>query len=328
MTQAISKFIRLIQTSGLLVCIVLGCEGALAQVDSGSVVGLVTNPAGEGAAGAKVFLKNEATAITKSTFARGDGTFIFTPVKIGTYTVSVELQGFVPAFQSSVIVEIQQQVEVDFRLVASQAASGATVSSGSTAAYNYEPGERVVTPGELDDLPVFSRNFTFLAQLFGGTGAMAFLSTSPVQTFSSTVNKSVAMTAMASFPSNGVVGLAPTGSFVANGVETGQNNYLLDGADNNNRIPDFLPGTAYNVLPAMEAIEEFKVQSIYSAAVGGTAGAVINATTKAGSNELHGSAWDYFSNDYTNAADFFDNAVALRRAELRRNVYGATLSGP
>ena len=292
------------------------------------MVGLVTNPAGEGAAGAKIFLKNEGTAITKSTYARGDGTYVFTPIKIGTYTVSVELQGFVPAFQSGVVVEIQQQVEVDFRLVASQAASGATVSSGSTAAYNYEPGDKVVTPGALDSLPVFSRNFTFLAQLFGGTGATAFMSTSPIQTLSSTVNKAVAMTAMASYPSNGVVGLAPTGSFVGNGVETGQNNYLLDGADNNNRFPDFLPGTAYEVLPAMEAIEEFKVQSIYSAAVGGTAGAVINATTKAGTNELHGSAWDYLSNDYTNAADFFDNAVALRKAELRRTQYGASLAGP
>ena len=328
MTQVISRFIRLIQTSGLLVCVVFGCESAFAQVDSGAVVGVVTNPAGEGAAGAKIFLKNEGTAITKSTYARGDGTYIFTPVKIGTYTVSVELQGFVPAFQSSVLVEIQQQVEVDFRLVASQAASGAHVGTGSTAAYTYQPGDKVVTPGALDSLPVFSRNFTFLAQLFGGTGSMAFMPAGPVPTGSSTVNKAVGLTAMASFTSNGVVGLAPTGSFVANGVETGQNNYLLDGADNNNRLPDFLPGTAYEVLPAMEAIEEFRVQSLYSAAVGGAAGAVINATTKTGTNEFHGSAWDYFSNDYTNAADFFDNAVALRRAELRRNQFGATLSGP
>jgi len=99
LTRAISRFIRLIQTSGFLVCIVLGCEGVSAQVDSGTVLGTVRNPAGDGAAGAKVFLKNEATAIAKSTYARGDGTYIFTPVKIGTYTVSVELQGFVPAFQ-------------------------------------------------------------------------------------------------------------------------------------------------------------------------------------------------------------------------------------
>jgi len=328
LTRAISRIIRLIQTSGLLVCIVFGCEGAFAQVDSGTVVGIVRNPAGEGAAGAKIFLKNEGTAITRSTYARGDGTYIFTPVKIGTYTLSVELQGFVPAFQSGVVVEIQQQVEVDFRLVASQAASGATVASGSIAVYTYQPADKAVTPGALDSLPVFSRNFTYLAQLFPGTGPMAFMPGGLLPTGSSTVNKSIGLTMMASFPSNGVVGLAPTGSFVGNGVETAHNNYLLDGADNNNRLPDFLPGTAYEVLPAMEAVEEFRVQSLYSAAVGGAAGAVINATTRTGSNEFHGSAWEYFSNDYTNAADFFDNAVALKKAVLRKNQFGASLSGP
>ena len=86
-------------------------------------------------------LKNEATAITKSTYARGDGpSFIFAPVRIGTYTVSVELQGFVPAFQAGVAVEIEHQASVNFRLVASQAASGATVVSGSTASYTHGPG--------------------------------------------------------------------------------------------------------------------------------------------------------------------------------------------
>ena len=301
MTRAISGFNRLVQTSVLLVCIVLGCEGASAQVDSGTVVGTVRNPAGEGAAGAKIFLKNEETSITKSTYARGDGTYIFTPVKIGIYSVSVELQGFVPAFQAGVVVEIQQQVVVNFNLVASQAASGASVSSGSTASYTYEPVDKVLTPDALKTLPVYSRNFTFLSQLVPGTGPS-------VQTSNS---------------------LAATGTFAANGVQPYQNNYLLDGADNNIRFPDFAPGTAYEVLPAMDAIEEFRVQSpLYSAAVGGAGGAVINATTKSGTNEFHGSAWEYFSNDYTNAADFFDNAVALRKAELRRNQYGASLGGP
>ncbi len=175
MTQAISRFIKLIQTSGFLLCIVLGCGGAFAQVDSGSVAGIVRNPAGDGAAGAKVFLKNEATAITKSTYARGDGTFIFTPVRIGTYTVSVELQGFVPTFQAGVVVEIQHQAGVSFRLVASQAANGASVSSGSTASYTHEPADKLASPFAVDTLPVFSRNVTDLAQLFAGTGPTAQL---------------------------------------------------------------------------------------------------------------------------------------------------------
>jgi hypothetical protein len=301
LTRAISGFIRLMQTSTLLVCIVLGCEGACAQVDSATVAGTVRNPAGDGAAGAKVFLKSEATAITKSTYTRGDGTYIFTPVKIGVYSVSVELQGFVPAFQTGVAVDIQQRVVVDFHLVASQAASGASVSSGSTSAYTYEPPDKVLTPDALKTLPIYSRNFTFLSQLLAGIGPLAPTST----------------------------GLATTGSFVADGVQSYQNNYLLDGADNNTRYPDFAPGAAYVALPPMDGIEEFRVQTpLYSAVSGGAAGAVVNVSTKSGTNEFHGSAWDYSSNDATNAADFFDNAVALKKAELRKYQFGATLAGP
>jgi len=289
------------QTSTLLVCIVFGCEGASAQVDSGTVVGRVRNPAGDGAHGAKVILKNEGTSIAKSTYTRGDGTYIFTPVKIGIYSVSVELQGFVPAFQTGVVVDIQQQAVVNFDLVASQAASGASVSSGSMPSYTYVPSDKVLSAEALKTLPVYSRNFTFLSRVVSGTSPSVQTST----------------------------GLATTGSFAANGVQPYQNNYLLDGADNNDRFPDFVPGTAYEVLPAMDAIEEFRVQSPpYSAAIGGAGGAVVNATTKSGTNELHGSAWDYFSNDAINAADFFDNAVALKRAELRKNQFGATLGGP
>ena len=280
---------------------VLGCAGASAQVDSGTVLGTVRNPAGDGAAGARIFLKNQETSITKTTYTRGDGTYIFTPVKVGTYSVSVELQGFVPAFQTEVQVEIQQEAVVNFNLVASQAASGATVSSGSTASYNYQPADKVVTAEAVANLPLYSRNFTFLSQLFPGTGPLPASST----------------------------GLAKTGSFAANGIQTYQNNYLLDGADNNIRFPDFLPGAAYEVLPALDAIQEFRVQTApASAAMGGAAGAVVNATTKSGGNEFHGNAWEYFSNDYTNAADFFDNAVGLKRAELRRSQFGATLAGP
>jgi hypothetical protein len=124
-------------------------------------------------------------------------------------------------------------------------------------------------------------------------------------------------------------GVSSTGSFAANGVQTYQNNYLLDGVDNNDRFPDFIPGTAYEVLPAMDAIGEFRVQSgYYSAAMGGASGAVVNAITKSGTNDLHGSAWVYGSNDATNATDFFDDAVGLKRAELRKFQYGATLGGP
>jgi hypothetical protein len=316
-------FIKLVGRSWLLVGALFLCQCAFAQIDTGTILGTVRNPTGEGAGGVKVTLRNEETTISKIAYTRGDGTYIFSPVKIGNYSVSVELQGFVPAFQTGVRVEIDQRVEVNFNLVASQAASGATVVSGSTASYSYVPVVNLVTPDTVMSLPVNTRNFTFLSQLLSGAVPTAETTTLLSPTFSFAVNGSQLSGSAA------VSGLVATGSFAANGIQTYQNNYLLDGADNNDRMPDFIPGTAYEVLPVMDAIEEFKVETpLYSASLGGAAGAVINASTKSGTNEFHGSAWDYFQNDDLDAADFFDDAVPLKKAGLRRNQFGATLGGP
>jgi hypothetical protein len=289
------------QVSTLLVCIVFGCGGAFAQDDSGSVVGTVRNPAGDGAGGAKIYLKSELTGILRTTYTRGDGTYIFALVKIGTYSVSVELQGFVPAFQTGVVVDIQQQAVVNFKLVATQTGTGAQVPAGSKASYTYVPSTKILNAEALQNLPIFSRNFTFLSQVLSGTGPGVPTSTA----------------------------LVATGSFAATGVQPYQNIYLLDGADNSDRFPDFVPGSGYEVLPAMDAIEEFRVQSTYySAAIGGGGSVAVNTVTKSGTNDFHGTAWGYFSNDATNAADFFDNAEAVKRAELRKSQFGATLGGP
>ncbi len=101
-------------------------------------------------------------------------------------------------------------------------------------------------------------------------------------------------------------GLGNSGSFAANGLRPAQNNYLLDGLDNNANLVDFLNGTAYAVRPPVDAIQEFKVETNdYSAEMGRSAGAVLNATIKSGSNAYHGSAWEFLRNDKFDAANFF-----------------------
>lgn len=314
---------------------VFGCVGALAQIDTGTVVGKVLNPAGDGAAGAKVYLKNEGASITKTTYARADGSFTFSPVKVGVYSVSVELQGFVPTFQGGVVVDIQQRVEVNFKLVATQAASGAAVTSGSSASYEPEPADKVITSEQIQTLPVSQRNLTFLAQLIPGTsppaqapGGLAMTDSRNLIFLSQAVSgNSPRLTTATDLP--GSTSLSATGSFAANGNQPYQTNYVLDGADDNTWFLDFLPGTSYQVLPAMDAVEEFKVETpVYDTTMGGSSGAVVNVRTKSGTNEFHGSAWDFFGNDRLDAADYFDNAAGLKRAELRKNIFGATLGGP
>ena len=104
---------------------------------------------------------------------------------------------------------------------------------------------------------------------------------------------------------------------------------MLDGIDNNSDTVDFLNGTNYVVLPPLEAIQEFKVQtSGFSAEFGRSGAAVLNATIKSGTNSFHGAAWEYFRNDKLDAADWFENFHNVPKGELRQNQFGASLGGP
>src|SRR5207237_7302907 len=114
-----------------------------------------------------------------------------------------------------------------------------------------------------------------------------------------------------------------------NGLRPAENNYRLDGIDNNSDTVDFLNGTNFVVLPPVDAIEEFKVEtSGFSAQYGRSGAAVLNATIKSGTNELHGSAWEFFRNDKLDAADFFENAGGIKKGALRQNQFGVSAGGP
>jgi hypothetical protein len=160
---------------------------------------------------------------------------------------------------------------------------------------------QVVDERSVNDLPLNGRNFTFLAQLAAGVNT----------------------------PQADTRGNAASGAFSANGNRPAQNNYLLDGIDNNSDTVDFLNGTNYVVLPPVDAVQEFKVQtSDFSAEFGRSGAAVLNATIKSGTNEFHGDVWEFFRNDKLDAADFFENAHNVRKGELRQNQFGFTAGGP
>ena len=153
----------------------------------------------------------------------------------------------------------------------------------------------------INDLPLNGRNFTFLAQLAAGVTQ----------------------------DQEDTRGLGASGSFAANGLRPAQNNYLLDGIDNNVNLVDFLNGTAYVVRPPVDAIQEFKVQTNnYSAEAGRSAGAILNATIKSGTNQFHGTAWEFLRNDALDAANFFENSGGIPKGEYRQNQFGALLGGP
>jgi hypothetical protein len=269
-----------------------------AQVDTGAILGTVKDQSGAVVPGAKVSLTNEGTTFSVSTRTGVDGSYTFTPVKIGTYRVDAEFQGFQKASHPHVNVDVQQQVVVDFTLQPGQVTQTVEVTAEIPLlqTQNASVGQ-VVGSREVNDLPLNGRNFTFLAQLSAGV----------------TVGQQEGR------------GLNASGDFSANGTRPAQNNYLLDGIDNNADLVDFLNGTAFVVLPPVDAIQEFKVQTNnYSAEFGRAGGAVLNASVKSGTNQLHGDAWEFLRNDKLDARDFFEK----RRSEFRQNQFGATVGGP
>jgi hypothetical protein len=288
--------------SVLAIMIMAGTIRLPAQVDTGAVLGTVKDPSGAVVPGAKVSLRNEGTSFTASTVTDQKGGYVFSPVKIGTYTVSAELRGFTKESRPRVNVNIQQQVVVDFTLQPGRVTQTVQVTTAAPLlqTQNASVGQ-VVGAREVNDLPLEGRNYTLLAQLVAG------------------VTKT----------QQDVRGIQASGTSAANGVSYIGDDYLMNGIDNNSNQEDYLNGTAYVILPPIDAIQEFKVQtSDYSAQFGRSAGEVINVSTKSGTNQVHGDAWEFLRNSGLDAADFFEDKGGLHKGEFRQNQFGFALGGP
>ena len=292
----------------MLVTALLLTTVAQAQVDTGSIIGTISDPSGAVVNGAKVTLTNVGTGIALSTTTGGDGVFKFSPVRIGTYKVDAAFQGFKTASQTDVKVDVGANVVVNFTMTAGSTSETVEVTAAAPVLQTQDASVgQVIDQRSVNDLPLNGRNFTFLAQLVQGVNS----------------------------PQSDTRGNASTGAFSANGFRPAQNNYMLDGVDNNSDTVDFLNGTNFVVLPPVDAIQEFKVQTTdFSAEYGRSGAAVLNATIKSGTNQFHGDVWEFFRNDKLDAADYFEhtqNAAGqwqTQKGELRQNQYGFTIGGP
>jgi hypothetical protein len=273
----------------------------LGQVDTGTIQGTVRDTSGAVMAGVTITISNEGTSFAQSTLTSSAGTYVFTPLRIGTYSVEVQQPGFKKQRRSGLQLNIQQQLVIDFSLEPGEVTTVIDVK-GEAPILQTENGSvgQVVETKTVNDLPLNGRNYTFLARLTAGVN--------PGQ------------------PEGR--GLNANGWFEANGTRADQNNYMLDGIDNNSNSVDFLSGAAYVVKPPIDAIAEFKLQTnAFSAEFGRAGGAVLNASLKSGTNEFHGSLWEFLRNDALDAADFFQNANGQQKGAFRQNQFGATLGG-
>jgi hypothetical protein len=287
------------------VFVALACLGLLlgsthfaaAQVDEASISGVVTDATGAFVSNASVTLLNTDVGLALNANTNSAGEYTFSPIRIGHYTVSVAAVGFSRTTQENLTLNVSEHLEVNVSLKTGAASVTVEVTTAPPVLQTDESSVgQVIQEKTINDLPLNGRNFTFLAQLAPG------------------VQSSQADTR----------GNAASGAFSANGLRPAQNNYLLDGIDNNSNAVDFLNGTNFAILPPLDAISEFKVQTAdFAAEFGRSAGAVLNATTKSGTNSLHGAVWEFFRNDKLDAKDFFD----LGKSELRQNQFGASIGG-
>ena len=272
-----------------------------AQVDTGSLAGTVTDATGAAVPDADLLLQEEATGVTTRLQAGKDGSFNFSPLKLGIYTLTITHEGFKKSVTDHLQVTIQSRLEVKPHLEIGTASEVVQVSSESPLLETRSSSvQQLVDERTIQALPLNGRNATFLAQLSSGV----------------------------TFAQNDSRNLQASGSFTANGARRTQNDYLLDGMDDNAAIADLVNQGQYVVMPPPDALREFTVQtSTYSAEFGHSAGAVLNVSTKSGDNKLHGNIWEYLRNDALDAKDRFV-LPTQRKPSFRQNQFGGTIGGP
>jgi Carboxypeptidase regulatory-like domain/TonB dependent receptor len=290
---------RLQTLSALFLLMVLTVVTPLwAQKDAGAIVGLVRDASGAVVTGAKVTVTDVDRGIELTLSTNDEGQYVASPLRIGRYSVTVEKQGFKKAVAGPVQVNIQDRVGVDLKLEPGMATEIVTVT-GQRPQLETETSElgQVVDSRRINALPLNGRNYAQLALL--GAGVAPAEPGSRVET---------------------------TFGFSAGGARSLQNNFLLDGIDNNANLGDVLNGSAYVVQPAVDAIAEFKVETnSYSAEFGRGNGAIMNAVIKSGTNQIHGDVWEFLRNEKVDAINKFD---IVGQQPYKQNQFGFTLGGP
>ena len=271
---------------------------AFGQVDQGSIDGIVVDTQNRVIVGCTVTLTNNDTNLVLTRKTDGTGAFIFTPIKIGNYSLTVSSTGFKTANHNNLTLNVSQVLAVNFQLSPGSVSQEVTVNAMPELQTEESSTGQVFTTRQIEAVPLNGRNYVFIAQLTTGVAA----------------------------PNQGFTQVAGAGDFTSNGGRVSENNFVLDGVDNNSNMQDFLNGATYAVRPPPDALAEFKVESSnYSAELGRATGAAINASIKSGTNVVHGSVWEYLQNDRLNASDYFNRKG---KTHFHQNTFGATLGGP
>jgi outer membrane receptor protein involved in Fe transport len=299
------------QLAGVVLACVCGVllalsPGRAAAQATGQVAGVVTDPTGSVVPKAKVELTSKTTSQVRTTMSGSDGSYTFPLIAPGVYQVRVSMAGFRTDITDQVEVLVNGTTRADVKLVVGSTAETVTVTDAaplvetSTATMG-----DVVEHQSIIDLPLNGRNFAQLGTLIPGVVA--------------------APTGLGGAQGNATVGGFgdATGSFNVNGMRNQSNNFLLDGASNNDSF-----NSGFVMRPPPDAIEQFKILThSYEAQYGRNAGSVVNVVTKSGTNQFHGSVWE-FNREAALAARTYFARPPSAKPNYQQNQFGGAASGP
>lgn len=319
MRRVVSLFLALVALSAL------SCPSALhAQSASASLTGYITDPSKAVILDARVIVINAGTNLRYEALTDKTGSYYVTNLPAGTYRIEVEKLGFKAVIKPGVILHVQDTIAVNFELALGSVSETMTVEAGATQ-INMTDGTVSTTVDRqfVSNLPLNGRSFQSLILLTPGVVATPSDRGSP-------------------------------GEFSVNGQRQNANYFTVDGVSANTGVATFLGGSfsqqAGGALPGMtalgttaslvsvDALEEFKIQtSTYSAEFGRQPGGQVQLVTRSGTNQHHGTAFEYLRNDAMDAENWFDgplkaqygqNGIPWQKPELRQNQFGGTFSGP
>ncbi len=270
-----------------------------AQVATGTISGIVEDASGAVVPNAAVVATHTATGETRRASANERGEFLIPFARIGEYSITAEAQGFRRKNLTGIVLRVDQTANLRLTLEVGAVTESVEVSGAAPLIESSTSSlGQVIENRKIRELPLNGRNPFALGLLAGNTVPIS--------------------------------GMGTNLPFASGGGRFAHNDVLLDGIDNNtthNNGSIGRNGIAYT--PSVDAVEEFKVKTNnFSAEFGRSAGAIVSATIKSGTNEFHGSAWEFLRNEKLDANNFFSNANRVPRQPFKQHQYGLTLGGP
>jgi hypothetical protein len=275
-----------------------------AQAVTGTILGTVTDDSGAVLPGVSVTVTNTGTGLVRTAVTNEAGEFTVPSIPTGTYTVNAELQGFKTVSVPDLRLGVDQRLRVNVKLEVGAVSETITVV-GSSPLVQTSSSELGTTVDEeqIKQLPLDGRNFVSLTRNLPGV---------------------TRGNPGANIDGAGSLAWRASASFSANGQRARDNNFMLDGVDNNETWLQTVV-----IFPSVDALDEFKMQtSTYSAEFGRSLGGVVNLQIKSGTNAFRGSAFEFHRNDAFDANNFFNNRAHREKPDFSQHQFGGTLGGP